>query len=205
LFSLIPDLFASIVQRGWDNIRRIDWRGIGSSIITFISNGIRGLVSLIPENLRTIGTNALNAIKNINWLSLGSNIVSGIAQGILNGAGAIVDAAKGAAMSAFNAAKNALGIHSPSRLFRDEIGRQIDAGIALGVDDNLDMISKAMDSAATASMDSYNVAVPQTTAQQPSVITMNIYGAEGQDVETLADLIADRLNATISSKEAVFA
>lgn len=205
LFSLIPDLFASIVQRGWDNIRRIDWRGIGSSIITFISNGIRGLVSLIPENLRTIGTNAVNAFKSIDWLSLGGNIVKGIAQGILNGAGAIVDAAKGAAMSAFNAAKNALGIHSPSRLFRDEIGRQIDAGIALGVDDNLDMISKAMNSAATASMDSYNVAVPQTTAQQPSVITMNIYGAEGQDVETLADLIADRLNATISSKEAVFA
>jgi hypothetical protein len=107
-------------------------------------------------------------------------------------------------MSAFNAAKNALGIHSPSRLFRDEIGKQIDAGIALGVDDNLDMISKAMDSAATATLGSYDVSIPQASTQ-PSVITMNIYGAEGQDVETLADLIADRLNATISSKEAVFA
>ena len=162
LLGLIPDLIAAIVQKAWDNIRAIDWRGIGSSIITFISNGIRGLVSLIPENLRAIGSNAVNAIKSIDWLSLGGNIVKGIAQGILNGAGAIVDAAKGAAMSAFNAAKNALGIHSPSRLFRDEIGRQIDAGIALGVDDNLDMISKAMQNAsAVAQSDFY---VGQTVA-----------------------------------------
>ena len=36
-------------------------------------------------------------------------------------------------MSAVTAARNALGIHSPSRVFADVVGRQIPAGIAQGV------------------------------------------------------------------------
>lgn len=144
LFSLIPDLFRSLCQKAWDTIRSIDWYSLGASVVNFIANGIKGLVSIIPNALRNIATNAFNAFKSIDWLGLGANIVQGIANGIINGAGAIVSAAKNAAMSAFNSAKETLGIHSPSRLFRDEVGAQISAGIALGISDNVDAIADAM-------------------------------------------------------------
>lgn len=205
LLGLIPDLIAAIVQKAWDNIRAIDWRSIGASIIDFIGKGIKSLVNLLPDSLKDIAMKAIDTFNNIDWLELGKNVINGIVKGIEGGIGLIGEAAKKAATGALDAAKKALGIHSPSRVFRDQVGEQIDAGIALGIDDNINAISKAMDSAATTTLGSYDVSVPQASTQQPSVITMNIYGAEGQDVETLADLIADRLNATISSKEAVFA
>lgn len=67
------------------------------------------------------------------WASVGHNIISGIANGVRAAAGALASAAAAAAQSALSAAKNALGIHSPSRAFRDEVGRWIPAGIAVGI------------------------------------------------------------------------
>ena len=64
---------------------------------------------------------------------MGYQISAGIAQGIRNGSALISDAARAAAISALATAKKALGIRSPSRLFRDEVGRQISRGLALGI------------------------------------------------------------------------
>ena len=56
--------------------------------------------------------------------------MDGIANGLKNAVGAVVDAAKEVGESALNGLKNLLGIHSPSRVFRDEVGRNIALGIA---------------------------------------------------------------------------
>ena len=76
---------------------------------------------------------AKSAFSGVNWPSLGYQISAGIAQGIRNGSALISDAARAAALSALATAKKALGIRSPSRLFRDEVGRQISRGLALGI------------------------------------------------------------------------
>lgn len=62
---------------------------------------------------------------------------SGIANGLKGAAGAIVEAAKGAAESALNAAKNFLGIHSPSRVFRDQVGKMMALGMGIGFERNI--------------------------------------------------------------------
>ena len=67
------------------------------------------------------------------WYSVGYAIASGIASGISAGSGAVQAAAVSAARSALAAAKSSLGIASPSRVFRDQVGRMIPAGIAEGV------------------------------------------------------------------------
>ena len=46
--------------------------------------------------------------------------------------------------AAFNAAKEFFGIESPSRLFRDEVGAQIAAGMALGITDNKYLVDDAI-------------------------------------------------------------
>lgn len=115
--------------------------------ISLIAQLIAGLISMIPDVI----TGAGDIIKNIcdtfaetDWLSVGTDIIRGIGQGIRNGASIIIAAAREAAEKAFNAAKEFLGIASPSRLFRAEVGYQISAGAALGITDGIPMMTSAM-------------------------------------------------------------
>jgi TP901 family phage tail tape measure protein len=68
------------------------------------------------------------------WYNIGANIVQGVVQGIEDWAswawGKVEDFANGL----LSAAKSFLGINSPSRLFRDTVGRAIPEGVGVGVD-----------------------------------------------------------------------
>jgi len=109
------------------------------------------LVGLIPQIIQSI----VNAFGQYDWGSIGINILKGIAEGIKQGIDIVIDAAKGAAEAAFNAAKEFLGIESPSRVFRSEVGAQIAAGMALGITDNKGLVDDAiadLSKSATASL-----------------------------------------------------
>ena len=109
--------------------------------VQILAELIAGFLSMMGQWI-TLGSDLVqeiwNTITETDWLSLGANIISGIANGILSGAGAIVSAAQDAASRALNAAKNFLGIHSPSRVFRDEVGKMIPQGMAVGVETETD-------------------------------------------------------------------
>ena len=68
------------------------------------------------------------------WSGVGSNICNGIANGISSGWSWLKNKVSSLASSLLSAAKSALGIHSPSRLFRDEIGLNIGYGVGEGVE-----------------------------------------------------------------------
>lgn len=109
----------------------------GRALLQNLVSGIKSLAMQPVTTLKEIALNALNAVRNIDWLSLGNNIVKGIANGLRNGAGAIISAAKDAASSALRAAKDFLGIHSPSTVFRDQVGKMMAAGMGKGFSDNV--------------------------------------------------------------------
>lgn len=67
--------------------------------------------------------------------SIGGQIVSGIANGIRSAAGAVVSALGGVVNQAVEHAKSMLGIHSPSRVMRNLIGKNIARGVAVGIED----------------------------------------------------------------------
>lgn len=108
-----------------------------ASIAYNILNGIISAITALPGRLLSIATSAISSFKNaflsMDWASIGANIIKGIISGIGSAVGGLVDAAVNAAKSAFEAAKNFLGINSPSHLFRDEVGKMIPAGMAVGV------------------------------------------------------------------------
>lgn len=107
----------------------------------------QGLLNALPDLLIALGTLAGNMVKaffETDWISIGLNIIDGIASGIWNGAGKLLEAAKNAAVNAFNAAKNWLGISSPSKRARDEIGKQIPAGMAEGVEESSGVFEDAL-------------------------------------------------------------
>ena len=115
--------------------------------ITMLGQVAAGLIQAIPTligKIPTIISNVVSAFSKHDWGSIGKDILAGIAKGIAGAVGLIVDAAKSAAKSAFEAAKEFLGIKSPSRLFRYGIGQYIPEGMALGIKDNVSMVSKAM-------------------------------------------------------------
>lgn len=132
--SSIPTLLKTIATNGFNLIRNINWRELGGTLIRTIVSGIQSLISSIPNILRTIGSNGLSAIKSIPWSSIGSFVIQGIIGGIWNAASGLYNSLRSLASNALNAAKNALGIHSPSRKFRDIIGKQIVAGWVEGIE-----------------------------------------------------------------------
>ena len=68
-----------------------------------------------------------------SWGNIGKNIITGITAGITGSVGKLAEAAKNAAKKAFDAAKDFLGIHSPSKLMRDVIGKNMIAGFESGI------------------------------------------------------------------------
>lgn len=158
----------SSVWNGIKNVASSIWNGI-KSVVDNTLNAIKSVVSNIMNSIKQVFSNgwntaknvtekgvrgALNAVKNVagSMLSAGRDFVMGFVKGITGAIGSAVNAAANMAKKALNAAKSALGIHSPSRVMRDEVGKYIPAGLAVGILDNLSDIEDASDKMAQASM-----------------------------------------------------
>lgn len=172
--------------------------GITSFINTIVSNlpkilqtGIKllgqlaaGLIKAIPDligKIPQIIKSITNAFTSIDWASVGLNIIKGIASGLANAGGLIIDAAKTAAKNAFDAAKEFLGIRSPSRLFRDVIGKNMALGMAVGFDGDIpaEAVEEGLDKVmrrAGKKVASINRSVPETTKGIISKVTNNYTG-----------------------------
>lgn len=140
----------------------------GKNIISGLVSGIKSLITHPVTTIKGIITNIRGAFTSISWGSIGSNIISGIARGITSAAGAIVTAAKNAAKKALDSAKRFLGIHSPSTVFRDQVGKYMALGIGVGFEKNIpveDMKDSISDSVEKMKKASYHVtsSVPPTT------------------------------------------
>ena len=206
IINAIPVIISNmgnIAQAVISVISAVNWLQLGSKIITLIANGIKGLAAQIPNALKTIGTTALNGFKNINWSGLGSAIINGIVNGLKWSGGAIKNTLLGFASDAFNAAKNFFRIGSPSKLMRDEIGKMIPAGMAVGIEENTTPVYDAMGLLTDVTTSAVDYA-PTTNSTTTGNISVNVYGAIGQDVEELAQAVADRINAAINGRMVVY-
>lgn len=115
--------------------------------IALMLNMIAGMVSMTGDIIAAcfdIIGKIIQSFGETDWGSIGDNIIDGIYNGIMRGVYKIVEAAKSAAQKAFEAAKSALGIKSPSRLFRAEVGYRISQGAALGITDGIPLMTRAM-------------------------------------------------------------
>lgn len=137
----LPSTLKSLGSKGVQGLKSAFSAGVGAlrGVAKNIVSAIAQAISSLPSKLLGFARKAVSGIKGAfkaGWSAVGKNVVSGIANGISGGVGAVISAAKRAAQRALSAAKSALGIHSPSRKFRDEVGKQIVAGMALGITKN---------------------------------------------------------------------
>jgi len=178
LLNSLPQIVASAVKivaqlaqtiaQNLPQILQVGGQLIGQLLVGIV-NAVPQILGTIPGILSQIGSSFLG----YNWGSIGSNIISGIAGGLSGGVGAIVSAAKQAAQSALDAAKNLLGIKSPSRVFRDEVGKMMALGMAEGFEDNLPTIG--INHAVTAMTDSASQTASRTPVVGGGTQTFNIY------------------------------
>lgn len=135
LINKAPTIIGQLATAIISNLPKILLAGI--KIITILGTGIIQAVPQIISKIPSIISQLKNAFTSVDWGRVGMNIIKGIANGLKGAAGAIVEAAKGAAESALNAAKNFLGIHSPSRVFRDQVGKMMALGMGIGFERNI--------------------------------------------------------------------
>lgn len=138
----IGRLFGQMINTIASNLPRLFSSGgsmIGKIISGFL-NGIAGVPSAVKQVIEKFKTN----FQNTDWKSLGTNIIKGIVKGITGSLGSIASAAKDAAKHALDTAKKALGIHSPSRMFELQVGKNIDLGLAAGIENNLKPVQTSM-------------------------------------------------------------
>lgn len=122
--SAIGERLPDILQKGIEII---------GELLAGIIEEVPNLLASIPGIIADIGS----AFLDKDWGEIGLNIIRGIATGVKNAAGELVDAAVNAAENALNWVKDKLGIHSPSRVFRDQVGKNMALGIGVGFEDNI--------------------------------------------------------------------
>ena len=127
-------------------------RGLGFALgavagaVTTVLAGVTAFFGMISA-LATTGIGLVSNVAaslTLAFQGVGTGIVGGIVAGIRAAASTVVTEVTGVGHLALSAARTALGIHSPSRVFADVVGRQIPAGIAMGVNAGAPMAQDAV-------------------------------------------------------------
>ena len=162
VISSVMNGIKSVMTSIWNAIKSVTssvWNGI-KSVVSSVASGIRSVVSSMMSSVRSVFSSGWNAAKSVtssgihgaanivrsvasSMVSAGRNFVMGFVNGIRGAIGAAASAAASMARAAMSSAKAALGIHSPSRVMRDQVGYYVAAGMAVGMRDNADMVQKA--------------------------------------------------------------
>lgn len=204
------------------------WNNIKTGASNFITNlktnfangfnAIKTNISNVINNIKNFVNNILNTLKQLpaQAKAMGHNLIAGFWNGISNMIDWVVDKVSGFADSIVSTVKKAFGIHSPSRIFRD-IGDNLGTAIGMGFDDSMSEVESDMLKATDGLTTSMTAEVTTYGAQASTLsgsevnnfnggsISINVYGAEGQNINDLAEVIAIKLDNMTRRKGSVYA
>lgn len=204
------------------------WNNIKTGVSNFITNlktnfangfnAIKTNISNVINNIKNFVNNILNTLKQLpaQAQAMGHNLIAGFWNGISNMIDWVVDKVSGFADSIVSTVKKAFGIHSPSRVFRD-IGDNLGTAIGMGFDDSMSEVESDMLNATDGLTASMTAEVTTYGAQASTLsgsevnnfnggsISINVYGAEGQNINDLAEVIAIKLDNMTRRKGSVYA
>lgn len=113
-----------------------DGRNAGSQFGTGVTSGIASQNGAVHGASSTLKSSAHSGMSGgySGGYSAGTAIGEGMMSGIYAMAGSVAAAAASIASSAVAAARSTLRINSPSKVFRDQVGRAIPEGMAVGIE-----------------------------------------------------------------------
>ena len=109
---------------------------LAEGLIKFIPQ----LISKIPQILKSIVNAFTQGVKD--FVNIGENLLKGIWNGISNTKEWLVNKIKGIGKAITGTFKKIFGIKSPSKLFRDEIGKNLILGVGVAFEKDDDLIDK---------------------------------------------------------------
>lgn len=147
LIDKIPTIIEKLLDAIIKNLPKLIQMGVQLvvKLATGLVQAIPTLVGKIPQLISSV----LGAIGKLPGMvvDIGKNIVSGIWSGISNMASWLWNKISGWCSDIFNSIKNFFGIHSPSKLFADKVGKMLGLGVGEGFDDSLSSVYKDMERA----------------------------------------------------------
>lgn len=194
-----------------------DWSSAGQEIINRISNSMYNNMYQLQSASDYMASVILTSVYGnyYDYYGVGQNIVAGVVEGMYS----YMYVAQQMAYSVANVVTSAfMGVRgfmigSPSKLMRDKVGKQISAGIAVGIDEGAGMIDSAIDKVARSSVNDFKLDVSQSgtfgdmngeRAETESPITINVYPSAGMDERALADMVQQRLALLQRQKQAAW-
>lgn len=126
--------------------------------------------------IKTAAQNAVNGAKKVStggFTTVGKNISTGIASGIDQNSGVVSSAARRVIQQAKTAANDEADSHSPSRVFRDQVGKFLPLGVAVGIRKNTGEAVKASVAMTRATL---NAATKDLGIHSPSTVFKNMVG-----------------------------
>lgn len=130
------------------------WTSVWNSVSSFLGNIWHGITSAVSNGIQSV-SNTVGRIRDTvlgavsgagGWLyDTGRQVISGLINGIGGAFGWVRNTISNLGSSLVGWAKGVLGIHSPSRIFRDEVGKWIPAGMAQGIDKASGLVADSID------------------------------------------------------------
>lgn len=203
--ALIPAAVDAIIEVASGLVANVDKIIIAAGqLIGGLTQGlieaIPHLVYRLPEIILAITSGLLKGMASIGMV--GQQLVEGLFNGIANAASWLYEKIKGWAGDVLDWIKGFFGIHSPSKVFADEVGKFIPPGITLGVEQAMPRAMRDMGAQLSALS---AIPMPGSTTTNLGGVNIEVYGAQGQDVSELADIVMARMQSAVERREAVFA
>lgn len=144
LIDKIPIIIEKLINNIVNNGPKILQTGI--TLIIKLAEGlikaIPQLISKIPQIISSLVRGFANYFSNMH--DVGKNLVSGIWEGIKNAKNWLLDKVKEWCGNILSGIKGFFGIHSPSKVFKDEIGTNLALGVGEGFKNTMKNVSDEM-------------------------------------------------------------
>ena len=205
--ALIPAAVDAIIEVASTLVANVDKIILAAGDL--MAGLIRGLIEALPrvlyrlpEIIIAITSGLLKGVGSI--IDVGVQLIRGLFEGIKNAGTWLYNKLRGWVSDVLGWVKRLFGIHSPSTVFADEIGKFIPPGITVGVKEAMPRALRDMGQELSALS---NIPIPGSVTNTTHMggVSITVYGAQGQDVNALADVIMYKMQSAVESREAVFA
>lgn len=154
VFAGLPQVqtFVNEIKDAFNDIKNIDFSGIGKAILTGLKQGLHGDFSSMMETFMGIPQiqkivdrikEMFNNLRNIDFSGIGRDLIAGLRNGINSDAASVIETIIEVGSNILSSIKEVLGIHSPStEMF--EVGTNVISGLVNGIGNGISLVMETI-------------------------------------------------------------
>ena len=188
LLASVPEIIASLIQAFLELIPTFItiapklMISLGGALV----NAIPEMISKVPEIIGSLVNSLMEGVSRM-W-DVGKNLISGLWDGIKQKWEDLKNGIANIGSSIVNGFKDFFGIHSPSRLMKEQIGENLGLGIAEGIEDTVGDVEEAMKGLSSQVEASVNPVINPSANTNPLILQIeNFYNNRDMDIQALAE------------------